>query len=170
MKPSHILSGLWLSLCLAISLLCSPQPSAIQTSMAADPPGTLDGSKDPGQITDSKAWEVFIMSTALLDNASDYAHFQSRSKFARAHLDQDDVVVVMTALHHFAASRASLEAAADRAVQKGATESTPNFYTEYQDLITRAEDEMRSGLSPEGLVRIERHIQHLKTRLKFIRQ
>jgi len=67
----------------------------------ADPPGTIDGAKNPELISDFKAYEVFFHAVAVADNASQAEVLSAKNKFRRAHLSEADAAELLKILEEF---------------------------------------------------------------------
>jgi hypothetical protein len=143
---------------------------------AADPPGIIDGAKNPGLIPDEVAYRLVLLALAEPQDASDAQKARFRAKIASAGLNEDDTEALRLIL---AALQKQLDALNAQANQILARDPLPYAGTpDYQQLADLAKQRgpvfaeamsaLPARLSVDGVSRLETYVQSEKRRMKYL--
>lgn len=134
-----------------------------------DPPGTIDGAKNPELISDFKAYEVFFQSVTVSETDSEVKKAEAKSKFHRAKLDDKDTVALMKILGEFYHDRSNLNVQLNRLRSGGASEDDfVKLDKEANDLINSTQAKLSKRLSKEGTEKLQTHVMGLKAKIKLL--
>jgi hypothetical protein len=84
-----------------------------------DPPGTIDGPKNPELIPDDVAYRVLLLAIAEPEDASPEQKARARAKIVRAQLSEDDEVLFLTMATQYKTQIDSLAAQAAQITNGG---------------------------------------------------
>jgi hypothetical protein len=143
---------------------------------AADPPGTVDGAKNPELIPDNDAYRVVLLAVAEPEDASDAQKARYQAKIASAGLSADDAEAFRVIL---AALQTQLDALNAQASQILARDPLPYAGTpDYQQLVelskqrqpvfAEAMSALPARLSADGVAKLQAYVQNEKRRMKYL--
>ena len=139
-----------------------------------DPPGTIDGAKNPELIPDDVAYRVLFLAVAEPENPTEEQLARARAKISRAQLSEEDTAAFLNAATQFKAQIDSLAAQAAE-ISKGIAFVDPSSVQGRQlSQLGKQQDQvlantlgaLQTGLSAEGLQRLQAHIQSIKRNMK----
>ncbi len=140
-----------------------------QATVPPDPPGTIDGSKNPELISDFKAWEVFFNSVAVPQTAPESKKWEGTDKFRRAQLSPQDTAEVIKAMAEFYERRSELQASANQLRREGSSEEAfAQLQSEARSLVESSRRTLESRLTPDGAARLGQHVVGLKLKIKLL--
>ena len=121
--------------------------SASAQSKTEDPPGTIDGAKNPELISDFKAYEVFFHSVVVADNAAEAEKLGAKDMFSRAQLSESDTVELMKVLGEFHKARSNIISQANQFSQNRASDSEfSQLSSQAESLISSTQQALKSAL------------------------
>lgn len=170
-------------LILALPFLTSPggfhgaQPQSAQPSpqAATDPPGTIDGAKNPELIPDEAAYQVVFLALAEHENATEAEKARFHGKIAAARLSSDDEQALFAILAAFQKQMEAVQAQVS-AIMAANPIPHPNSvgYQELMDLskqykavFAEAMSAVPAKLSAEGVAKLDAHVKHEKRGMKY---
>lgn len=137
--------------------------------MKEDPLGTIDGSKTPELISDSKAYEVFCHSIAVPSAASDSEKRAAKDKLRRAQLSSKDIELVMKTLSEFYSERIILAGTDNQLRSQSADDAEfKKLQAEEISLISKTQDKFKTRLSSEGAAKLNEYVMGLKQKIKLL--
>ena len=140
-----------------------------QVQPKEDPPGTIDGAKNPELISDFKAYEVFFHSVAVSETGLEAKKAEAKNKFHRAKLDDKDTSALMKILGEFYHDRSNLNARFHQLrVGKASKDEFTKLDREANDLITSTQVKLSKRLSKEGVEKLYMHVMGLKVKIKLL--
>jgi hypothetical protein len=162
----------------------SPQleSSHTQTTAAAapapqpDPPGTIDGARNPELIPDEEAYEAVFLALAEHENATDAEKARFHAKIAAAGLSNDDEQALFTVL---AAFRKQMEGVRAEASAIMARDPFPhpdsvdykelqNLTKQYKAVFAEAMSAVPARLSGDGVAKLEAYVKGQKRGMKYV--
>jgi hypothetical protein len=152
------------------------QPVPPPPSAATDPPGTIDGAKNPELIPDDVAYRLVLLAVAEPEDASDAQKARFRAKIAPAGLNEADTEAFRLIL---AALQKQLDALNAQANQILARDPMPLAGTpDYQQLVelskqrqpvfAEAMSALPARLSADGVAKLQAYVQNEKRRMKYL--
>jgi hypothetical protein len=152
------------------------QPAQPPPAPAADPPGTIDGSKNPELIPDDVAYRLVLLAVAEPENASDAQKARFRAKIASAGLKEEDTEAFRVIL---GALQKQLDALSAQAAQIMARDPLPLPGTpDYQQLVdlskqrdpvfVEAMSALPARLSADGVAKLQAYVQNAKRGMKYL--
>lgn len=177
-----------LSLCalLAIGLATLGGGAPLQTETTAqqtpapvptqDPPGTIDGAKNPELIPDEVALRMIVLAVAEPPDATDEMKERARSKLNPIGLDEDDAIAFLALLSEFQGQAEDLDEQANAILVRAPIPHTAS--TDYSSLVEigRQRDQILSNavaaipvrLSAQGLERLMAYLPQAKRGMKVM--
>jgi hypothetical protein len=174
--------------CIALAFAtrpASPQldSSAVQLSGAAptqanpqpNPPGMIDGAKNPDLIPDEAAYRVVFLAFAEREDATDDEKARYRAKICPAGLAQDDEAALFVILSTFKKETDDLQSQASAIL---ATDPLPHpDSTDYQKLLDldmqgraafgEAMSALPARLTADGVAKLDAYVKGEKRRMKY---
>jgi len=141
-----------------------------------DPPGTVDGAKNPELIPDEAAYRVVFLALAEHENATDAEKARFHTKIAAARLGSDDEQALFTVL---AAFRKQMDALRVQVSAIMARDPMPHpnsvdyqqllgLTKQYKAVFAEAMSAVPARLSAEGVARLDAHVKREKRRMKYV--
>jgi len=156
----------------------SAQTQSVQPppTTATDPPGTIDGAKNPELIPDEAAYQAVFLAFAEHENATEAEKVRFHAKIAAARLSNDDEQALFAIL---AAFRKQMEAVRAQVSAIMARNPIPHpnsvNYQELMDLtkqykavFAEAMSAVPARLSAEGVAKLDAHVKHEKRGMKYV--
>jgi hypothetical protein len=152
------------------------QPAQPPPSAPTDPPGTINGAKNPELIPDNDAYRAVFIALAEPQNASDAQKARYQAKIASAGLSADDTEAFRVIL---AALQTQLDALNAQANQILARDPLPLAGTpDYQQLLdlskqsqpvfAQAMSALPARLSADGVAKLQAYVQNEKRGMKYL--
>jgi hypothetical protein len=152
------------------------QPAHPRPSAVADPPGTIDGAKNPELIPDEAAYQAVFLAFAEHDNATDAEKARFHAKIAAAGLSNDDEQALFTLL---AAFRKQMEAVRAQVSAIMARDPMPHpdsvdykelldLTKQYKAVFAEAMSAVPARLSADGVARLDAHVKREKRGMKYV--
>jgi hypothetical protein len=133
-----------------------------------EPPGTIDGAKNPEMISDLKAYEVFFTSVAISESASETERTQAKNKFVRAKLNEKDVAAVMKTMGEFYIRQQDIINRSNLLRKNNAhSDEFAKLRAESIDIVSSSRDRLMSRLSMDGRTKLHQHVILLKHKIKL---
>lgn len=160
----------------AVSLEAATVGGEQAATVSADPPGTVDGSKNPELIPDEVAYRLFFLAVAEPQNASDDHKARARAKLNPTGLDEQDTETLLGALAEF---RSQIDPLHTQAVEIRARSPFPHpDSTDWQQLKTLGQQRDKvvrdtvtwvpTRLTPLGRQMLDAYLQEAKRGMKII--
>ncbi len=152
-------------------------PSAQTTAAVApqDPPGTIDGAKNPELIPDEVALRMIVLAVAEPPDATDEMKERARSKLNPIGLDEDDAIAFLALLSEFQGQAEDLDEQANAILVRAPIPHTAS--TDYSSLVEigRQRDQLLGNvvaaiparLSGQGLERLMAYLPQAKKGMKI---
>jgi len=152
-------------------------PAAAQPQTAQpDPPGTIDGAKNPELIPDDVAYRMVLLGIAEPENATDAQKARFQAKIASAGLNGDDTQALLGILGTFQSQLDALNAHTNLIL---ASDPIPLAGTpDYQKLVdlgkkrepvfTQAMSALPARLSADGAAKLLAYVQNQKRGMKYL--
>ncbi len=163
---------------LAAGQMGNQAPATVLQAAAqgVDPPGTIDGAKNPELIPDDVAYRLVLLAIAEPQNATDAQQARFRAKIASAKLGEEDILALLQVLGTFQGQLDALTAQAN-----AITAVNPRPYpgsVDYQKLLTlsqqrqpvfeQAMSALPARLSSSGLAALQTYVQNAKRGMKYV--
>jgi hypothetical protein len=141
-----------------------------------DPPGTIDGAKNPELIPDDVAYRAVLLGIAERENATDQEKARFEAKIASAGLSADDKLALLVILAAFQKQMDALNAQISEVLQRDPVPlaGTPD----YQQLVDLTKDRepifvealsaIPARLGAEGAAKFQAYIQNQKRNMKYL--
>jgi hypothetical protein len=170
-----------------IALQALPQvgSSATQTATPAtqqpavpppDPPGTIDGAKNPEVIPDEVAYRMIVLAVAEPANATDFAKQRARGKLNPIGLSEDDTTAFLGLLAEYQTKANALDKQVAEVYVRAPIPDTAS--TDYKQLLAlgkqknqlvmNAVSAIPARLSEEGLEKLRLYLPQAKKGMKII--
>ncbi len=157
-----------------------PSPSVASTLQSQlpvappDPPGTIDGAKNPELIPDNIAYEMLLLSLIEPKEPTELQKARRRAKIGMVRLSQEDAATILVAVGEF---RDQLEVINSRVAEIHQRDPipTPNstdwqllaqLLTQKDQLVSNTIAALSGRLSGEGTDKLQGHIWNLKHGIK----
>ena len=158
----------------------APAPSAPGSAQAEvpkpDPPGTIDGAKNPELIPDQVAYRLVLLAIAEPENATDAQKDRFQAKIAPAGLDRDDTQAFFDVLAPFQTQLDALSAQSSQILARDPI--PPSGSPDYQQLVqlgqqkdaalAQAVSALPARLSSGGVEKLESFVQTQKRGMKYL--
>jgi hypothetical protein len=187
MRPARLLI-IFLALLAAVLFLVNgnPRTSRAQTDAPAaqeqpvvtkpDPPGIIDGAKNPELIPDETAWRLLFLAVAEPENATPEQIERARAKIAPAELSEEDTVAFLSLLTQFRKQSDALEAQLVEIYVKSpfphpdsiAFKQLVELDKRRDQLFANTTAALPARLSPEGVEKLYTYLQEAKRGMKII--
>ncbi len=140
-----------------------------------DPPGTIDGAKNPELIPDDVAYRLLFLAVAEPDNATEEQKARARAKIRAANLREEDVASFLGVASEFRNQVDSLAAQAAK-IRGGIPLVHPDSVVARQlSQLEKQEDQVLANtigiinntLTQEGSRKLQAHIQSIKRDIKL---
>jgi sulfur transfer protein SufE len=140
-----------------------------------DPPGTIDGAKNPELIPDDVAYRVLLLAIAEPEDASPEQKARARAKIVRAQLSEDDEVLFLTMATQYKTQIDSLAAQAAQITNGIALVHPDSVQGRQLSQLGRQQDQvlvntiaaLKSRLSVGGSEKLDAHVQSIKRKMKL---
>jgi hypothetical protein len=129
-----------------------------------------DGTKNPQSISDAAALRVVFLSIA---DPTDTPRL--RARFGRMQLNEGDMTILfqkLGGLHGLVTAQRARIAAAKQSWKGGSStfENVAALDRQLDTFAANAYGELLGSLSPEGAVKLQEHVNYVKTRIKILPQ
>jgi hypothetical protein len=148
-----------------------------QSTPQPDPPGTIDGAKNPELIPDAVAYRLLFLAVAEPENATDEQKARARGKIHPAGLSETDVEGFLILLAQFDQGMTAIDAQISKIRNRNPLALSPLSADGQQvQLLTRQMDQLVAGtigalpekLSEDGFARLHDYLQRAKGGMKLI--
>lgn len=162
--------------CSALIVFCSasalaaqqhqhPKPAAAGSPVL--PLGTIQGSKTPFFIPDAVAYRLVFLALSEPPQASTEQLKRQRVKLSPVDLGGNDQIVMIDVLTAFYSAHADLERRYQVAIVRGSAGSS-DFNADRDALVQKTRDLLKSRITEDGFVRLDRFIQGEKTKMTIV--
>lgn len=142
----------------------------------ADPPGTIDGAKNPELIPDEVAYRLVLLALAEPENPTDAQRARFQTRIASAKLSEEDSKAFLPILGTFQKQLDALNARADqiRARNPIPLAGTPDYQSlvdlskQREPVFVEAMSGVPARLSAEGYAKLQTYIQNAKRGMKYL--
>lgn len=150
----------------------APQASGVSN----DPPGTIDGAKNPELIPDDVAYRLVLLAVAEPENATDAQKARFQAKIASAKLNEEDTEAFLRILGTFQKQLGALNAQASQILARNPIPlpGTPDYQTlvdlskQREPLFVEAMSAVPARLSADGFTNLQTYIQNAKRGMKYL--
>jgi hypothetical protein len=151
----------------------SPQPPP---SAVPDPPGTIDGAKNPELIPDDVAYRLIFIAFAEPEDATAEQKVRARGKINPIGFSSDDADAFLQLLAQFYTGMATIEAQLTQIYQQNpilspsstAAATVRELGKQRENLIADTIAALPATLSPEGVAQLQAYLQQAKRGMKII--
>jgi hypothetical protein len=152
-------------------------PAAVQPQTApSDPPGTIDGSKNPELIPDIVAYRLVLLGIAEPENATDAQQARFRAKIASAQLNEDDLQMLLGILGTFQNQMDALTAQANQILARDPIPfaGTPDYQSlvglskQREPVFNQAMSALSARLSADGAAKLQAYVESAKRGMKYL--
>ncbi len=154
----------------------APRAQTQATSGASDPPGTIDGSKNPELIPDELAYKMVLLSLIEPQNPTDAQKARQGAKIRMTGLSDGDAAALLATVGEFRDQLATIDS---QVAQIHARDPIPSpNSTDWQQLaqLQKQKDQFVSDtilvltgrLSSDGLKKLQAHIWNIKHGIKRV--
>jgi hypothetical protein len=152
------------------------QPTRRPTPAVADPPGTIDGAKNPELIPDDVAYRLIFLAFAEPEDATPEQKARARGKINPIGFSSDDADAFLQLLAQFYTGIAKIEAQLTQIYQRSPILS-PNstdaalvrdLLSQEAKLVANTIAALPATLSPEGVTQLQAYLQQAKRGMKII--
>jgi len=141
----------------------------------SDPPGTIDGTKNPDIIPEVVAYRAVLLALAEPENATDAQKARFRAKIASAGLNEDDTLALLVILAAFQKQMDALNAQGDqiRARNPLPYPGTPDYQQlldltqQREPVFAEAMSALPARLSLTGAAQLQAYVQNQKRGMKY---
>jgi hypothetical protein len=142
----------------------------------SDPPGTIDGSKNPELIPDTVAYRLVLLAIAEPENATDAQQARFRAKISSAHLIEDDIQILLGILGPFQNQMDALTAQANQILARDPLPfaGTPDYQSltglsrQRETIFNQAMSALPARLSADGAARLQAYVESAKRGMKYL--
>jgi hypothetical protein len=141
-----------------------------------DPPGTIDGAKNPELIPDEVAYRMLFLAVAEPEDATDEQKARARAKIAAAQLSEEDTQALLSLMADFHKETAAV--LAENATIRARNPFPDRLSTDWPivvELRKRMEANalntmaaLPARLSPEGVAKLQAHLAEVKRGIKRV--
>jgi hypothetical protein len=152
----------------------NPAARARTRAQFPDPPGTIDGAKNPELIPDEVAYKMLFLSIMEPENPTEAQRARQEAKLRMIGLSQDDEASFLARLGDFRDRMRDVGARAAEILK--ATPNPPRDSAEWQELsdldrqagtaVADAVEALRTGLSQEGFAKLRARLLEFKHTIK----
>jgi murein DD-endopeptidase MepM/ murein hydrolase activator NlpD len=140
-----------------------------------DPPGTIDGAKNPERIPDATAYKALFLAVAEAPDATEDKKNLMKEKISAAQLNPDDCAILLGLLEAFEGQRRALNEERDRISSQvflpppdsPLGKQQAELYAEQEKLVVDTVALLNARLSQEGAQRLYNYVQTIKSRIKL---
>jgi hypothetical protein len=173
-----------LLLILALPFLTSPggfhgaqtQPAQGSTPAVADPPGTIDGAKNPELIPDDVAYRLIFIAFAEAEDATAEQKARALGKINPIGFSSDDADAFLRLMGQFYTGMAAIEAQLTQIYQRSpilspySTDAATvrDLANQREKLIADTIAALPARLSSEGVAQLQAYLQQAKGGMKII--
>jgi len=141
-----------------------------------DPPGTIDGAKNPELIPDGNAWRLLFLAVAEPEDATPEQIDRARAKIAPAGLSEEDTVAFLSLLSQLEKESDALDMQVVELYAKSPFlhpdsidfEKVVELGKRRDQLFANTIGALPARLSREGMQRLYTHLQEAKRGMKII--
>lgn len=142
-----------------------------------DPPGTIDGAKNPELIPDAVAYRLLFLAVAEPENATDEQKARARGKMNPAGLSETDVEAFLLLLAQFDQGMTAINAQISKIRDRNPLALSPlsadgqqvvQLTSQSNQLVSDTIAALPEKLSEDGLVRLHEYLQQAKGGMKYI--
>ena len=152
------------------------QPVQPPPSAATDPPGTIDGAKNPELIPDDVACRLVLLAVAEPQDASDAQKARFRAKIGSAGLTDDDAAALLVIVGALQKQLDALNAQANQILARDPLPlaGTPDYQQlvelskQRQPVFAEAMSALPARLSADGAARLQAYVQNQKRGMKYL--
>ena len=152
------------------------QPVQRPPSAPTDPPGTIDGAKNPELIPDDVAYRLVLLAVAEREDATDAQKARFRAKIASAGLNAEDTEALRLILAAFQKQLDALNAQANQILARDPLPlaGTPDYQQlvelskQRQPVFAEAMSALPARLSVGGLAKLQAYVQNAKRGMKYL--
>jgi hypothetical protein len=152
------------------------QPAQPPPTVATDPPGTIDGAKNPELIPDDVAYRLVMIGVAEPQNATDAQKARFRAKITGARLSDDDAEAFRLILADLQQQLDALNAQANQILARDPLPQpgTPDYQQlldlskQRQPAFAQAMSALPARLSADALAKLDAYVQNEKRRMKYL--
>lgn len=135
------------------------------------PTQLIDGSVNPEKIPDSTAYRLFFLVAGVPPNPKPGEQARQSAHLDKVGLSNEDNEVLIPILNEFRQKYADLIAqyhqSAQAALAQGQIPDSKSFLVLRDNLVQATRNKLTT-LTPDGLAKLDQHIQHEKTHMKSI--
>ena len=149
---------------------------AQEASPGADPPGTIDGAKNPELIPDEVAYRMIVLAIAEPANATDAATERARAKLGPIGFSEDDAAAFLTLLSEYQTQADTLDKQAAAVYLRSPIPHPAS--TDYQQLVELGKQKSQlaanavaaipARLSEDGVEKLRIYLPQAKKGMKII--
>jgi len=141
-----------------------------------DPPGSIDGAKNPELIPNEEAYQVVFLGFAEHENATEAEKTRFHVKIAAAGLSDDDEQALFTVLAAFRKHKEALQAQAsaimarDPFPQAGSVDYQEllDLTNQHKTVFAEAMSAVPAGLSADGVAKLDAYVKGQKRGMKYV--
>lgn len=138
-----------------------------------DPPGTIDGSKNPELIPDEVAYRVLMIAVAEPEDAAEEQKARARAKMHAAHLNDADLDLFLSTANRFVSQVDAIAARAENVRGTIAVIHPDSIEGHQLSQLAREQDltlinaigGLRANLSIVGAEKLQAHVQNIKRKI-----
>lgn len=145
-----------------------------QSTATSQPPGLIDGSKNPELIPDSTAYRLFLLTVAVPLDASPAELKRQYALLRWSGLDENDIQPAVEILSEFRSQYDQLvkqynESAAE-ADKAGGAPDLQTFLYQRDALVKYMCERLKLNLTATGMARLDAHVQQEKRGMKVAKE
>ena len=142
-----------------------------------DPPGTIDGAKNPELIPDTVAYRLLFLAIAEPENATEEQKARARGKMSPAGLSESDAEAFLLLLVQFDHGMTAINAQISKIRDRNPLALSPlsadgqqviQLTSQSNQLVSDTIAALPERLSPEGLIQLQDFLQLAKRGMKII--
>jgi len=134
----------------------------------------IDGETHPELIPDATAYRLYMLTVSTMPNATTDEHARQASHIAALRLHNADRITLTTILTDFKSRYSEMisefNASATAAIARGEAPDIKTFLQKRNDLVQFVMTTLRLSLSPDGMKKLDSHIQLQKRSMKVDEQ
>ncbi len=142
----------------------------------SDPPGTIDGSKNPELIPDTVAYRLVLLAIAEPENATNAQQARFRAKIAGARLGEDDIQMLLGIVGPFQNQMDALTTQAMQILTRDPLPfpGTPDYQSltglskQREPIFNQAMSALPARLSADGAARLQAYVESAKRGMKYL--
>jgi len=155
---------------LVMSRAVAQNAQTVHDHTVTTPDNVIDGSQHPELIPDADAYRLYFVAISEMPNPTDEQKARQIAHLKKIELQDSDLQSTIIALEEFRVQYTNLIAqyneSAEAAQKAGVKPDIDTFLLQRDALVQATHERVKSVLTPDGLTRLDAHVQREKRGMK----